>query len=85
MNKTETQATINKKTLLGVVVSDKMDKTLVVRVQRFVKDPKYGKYLKISKKYKAHYEGSEIKTGDQVSIVECRPRSKDKHFEVITK
>jgi small subunit ribosomal protein S17 len=77
---TETQ--VNKKTLQGVVVSDKMQKTLVVNVQRFVKDAKYGKYMKISKKYKAHYEGSDIKVGDKVTIVECRPRSKDKHFEV---
>ena len=80
MKKTETQ--VNKKTLQGVVVSDKMQKTLVVNVQRYVKDAKYGKYLKISKKYKAHYEGGDIKVGDTVTIVECRPRSKDKHFEV---
>lgn len=82
MKKTETTVQVNKKTLQGVVVSDKMQKTLVVNVQRFVKHPKYGKYFKISKKYKAHYEGGDIKIGDKVTIVECRPRSKDKHFEV---
>ncbi len=82
MKKTEATAQVNKKTLQGVVVSDKMQKTLVVNVQRFVKHPKYGKYFKISKKYKAHYEGDAIKVGDKVTIVECRPRSKDKHFEV---
>ena len=82
MKKTETTAKVNKKTLQGIVVSDKMQKTLVVNVQRFIKDPKYGKYLKVSKKYKAHYEGGDVKVGDKVTIVECRPRSKDKHFEV---
>ena len=85
MKKTETTVQVNKKTLQGVVVSDKMQKTLVVNVQRFIKDPKYGKYLKVSKKYKAHYEGGDIKIGDKVTIVECRPRSKDKHFEVTSK
>ncbi len=76
--------TKNKKTLQGVVVSDKMQKTLVVQVERYVKDPKYGKYMKISKKYKAHNENGEIKVGDKVTIQECRPLSKDKHFTVIT-
>lgn len=78
--KTET----NKKSLRGVVVSDKMQKTVVVRVARYVKDPKYGKYFTISKKYKAHNENPEVKVGDTVTIRECRPLSKDKHFEVIT-
>lgn len=75
----------NRKTLQGVVTSDKMAKTVVVSVTRFVKHPKYKKYVKISKKYKAHDEGNVYKTGDQVSIVECRPISKDKTFTVITK
>lgn len=82
MKKTETTSQVNKKTLQGVVVSDKMQKTLVVTVERYVKHPKYGKYFTISKKYKAHYEGNDIKVGDKVTIVECRPRSKDKHYEV---
>ncbi len=69
------------KTLQGVVVSDKMQKTVVVKVDRFEKHPKYGKYLKISKKYKAHDEAGH-KVGDVVTIVECRPMSKDKHFIV---
>lgn len=73
----------NKKTLRGTVVSDKMDKTVVVLVERFVKHPKYGKYFKKSKKYKAHDESNAAKTGDVVTIAECRPLSKDKHFEVI--
>lgn len=69
--------------LNGIVVSDKMDKTVVVVVSRFVKHPKYKKYMKISKKYKAHDEDNKYKTGDKVSIIETKPLSKDKHFKVI--
>jgi small subunit ribosomal protein S17 len=76
--------TINGKTLQGTVVSDKMDKTVVVLVQRFVKHPKYQKYQKFSKKYKAHDENNSLKVGDAVTIRECRPLSKDKNFEVVT-
>lgn len=77
--------TINKKgkILKGVVVSDKGQKTVVVLVNRFVKHPKYKKYIKQSKKYKAHDENNKFHIGDVVSIVECRPISKDKHFKVI--
>ncbi len=70
------------KVLKGVVVSDKMDKTVVVSVTRFVKQPKYQKFIKISKKYKAHDENNARKVGDVVEIVETRPLSKDKHFIV---
>ena len=73
----------NRKTLQGVVTSDKMAKTVVVSVTRFVKHPKYQKYVKISKKYKAHDEKNEHKVGDTVTIEECRPISKDKTFTVI--
>ena len=69
--------------LKGVVVSDKMDKTVVVTVSRFVKHPLYGKFYKVSKKYKAHDEGNVYKTGDKVEIVETRPISKDKRFKVV--
>lgn len=69
--------------LKGTVVSDKMDKTVVVSVSRFVKHPKYGKYYKVSKKYKAHDEDNKCKIGDEVEIVETRPISKDKKFKVI--
>ncbi|MEX2029134.1 MAG: 30S ribosomal protein S17 [Candidatus Paceibacterota bacterium] len=69
--------------LKGVVVSDKMDKTVVVSVARFVKHPLYGKFYKINKKYKAHDEANKYKTGDKVEIVETPPISKDKHFKVI--
>ena len=73
----------NKKILKGIVVSDKMLKTVVVEIKRFVKHPKYGKYFNLSKKYKAHDEEGKAKMGDEVMIRECRPLSKDKHFEVI--
>ncbi len=77
----ETKAT-TKKTLKGTVVSDKMDKTAVVAVTRFVKHSKYKKYFKITKKYKVHDETNSVKVGDQVAIVETRPISKDKHFAI---
>ena len=69
--------------LKGVVVSDKMDKTVVVTVSRFIKHPLYGKFYKVSKKYKAHDEGNNHKVGDQVSIRETKPISKDKRFTVV--
>lgn len=71
------------KTWNGVVVSDKMKKTIVVTVNRFVKHPKYGKYFKVSKKYKAHDENNKYKIGDKVTIMECKPISKDKRFKVM--
>ncbi len=74
---------LTKKILKGIVTSDKMDKTIVVRVTRFVQHPKYGKRIKKSKTYKAHDETNSKKIGDQVSIEETRPISKDKHFKVI--
>ncbi len=69
--------------LKGVVVSDKMDKTVVVSVSRFVKHPLYGKFYKISKKYKAHDEENKYKIGDSVEIIETKPISKDKRFKVV--
>jgi small subunit ribosomal protein S17 len=71
------------KTLRGVVTSDKMDKTVVVEVQRFVKHPKYGKYRKISKKYKAHDDNNTVKVGDKVTIQETVRMSKDKAFKIV--
>ena len=69
--------------LRGVVVSDKMQKTVVVSVSRFVKHPLYGKYYKVSKKYKAHDEENKSKVGDMVTIVPTRPISKDKRYKVV--
>lgn len=77
--------TAQQKTIKGVVVSDKMDKTAVVAVTRFVKHTKYKKYFKITKKYKAHDESNTAKIGDKVEIVETRPRSKDKRFAIVSK
>lgn len=71
------------KILEGTVVSNKMAKTLVVAVNRFLKHPKYGKFIKRTRRYKAHCERGGYEPGDKVSIVECRPISKDKHFKVI--
>ena len=70
-------------TLQGMVISDKMDKTVIVSVSRFVKHPLYGKFYKVSKKYKAHDEENKYKVGDKVEIVETRPISKDKHYRVV--
>lgn len=71
------------KTFSGVVVSTKMKDTIVVSVDRFVKVPKYERYMKVSKKYKAHDAGNTKKEGDKVTIVETKPISKDKHFTVL--
>lgn len=79
------EETKKSKTLSGVVVSAKMQKTVVVAVSRFEKHPKYGKFMNITKKYKAHDEEGRFKEGDQVLIEECRPISKDKTFKVIYK
>lgn len=67
----------------GTVVSDKMDKTIVVSVDRVKKDPKYGKRYTVSDKYKVHDEKQQFKNGDKVSFVECRPLSKDKRWRVL--
>lgn len=84
MKTTQTQNNTKKgKVLKGVVVSDKMQDTIVVKVSRYTKDPKYQKFVKSDKKYKAHDKGNTCKIGDTVSILETRPISKDKHFIVI--
>ena len=72
----------NRKTQVGVVVSDKMDKTVVVKVSHLVKHPLYNKYIKRSAKYKAHDKDNSCKLGDRVLIVEARPLSKDKRWKV---
>lgn len=71
-----------RKSFIGTVTSDKMDKTVVVSVVRVTRHPLYGKVIKISKKYKAHDEANDAKLGDRVRIRECRPISKDKKFFV---
>ncbi|MEK7482366.1 MAG: 30S ribosomal protein S17 [Patescibacteria group bacterium] len=72
-----------KKHLKAVVVSTKMQKTVVVAVERIKEHPKYRRRYKVHKKYKAHYEGSDLKAGDKVTIEECNPISKDKKWKVI--
>lgn len=72
----------NRKTQIGIVVSDKMDKTVVVKVDRLVKHPVYSKYIKRAAKYKAHDDSNSCKIGDRVMIVETRPLSKDKRWKV---
>jgi len=71
-----------KRTLIGRVVSDKMDKTVTVLVERKVKHPMYGKVMVRSKKYHAHNEGNTAKAGDLVEIVETRPVSRTKTWAV---
>ena len=80
---TQKNTVTRRRILSGVVTSDKMKDTIVVRVERFVKHPKYGKYIKHAKKYKAHDPGNTRKVGEKVDIEECRPISKDKHFKVL--
>ena len=72
-----------KRIMQGVVVSDKMDKTVVVNVERKFPHPLYKKYIKRSKRYHAHDENNTHKVGDTVSIQECRPLSKTKKWEVV--
>ncbi len=82
--KTKTEQKNTKgKVLKGVVVSDKMQDTVVVEVTRYFKHPKYQKFVKLHKKYKAHDKGNTCKIGDTVSISETKPISKDKHFIVV--
>lgn len=69
--------------LRGSVVSDKMQDTVVVSVERYVKHPKIGKYVRLKKKFKAHDKGNTKSVGDVVSIQETKPISKDKHFIVL--
>ena len=70
------------KSRIGVVVSDKMTKTVVVQVERRMKHGRYGKYMTEKKKYKCHDEESQAKAGDKVRIVETRPMSKEKRWRV---
>ena len=74
----------NKKTLRGVAVSTKMQDTVVVAVDRYVRHPVYGKYRRVTKRYKAHCPGDTVVVGDTVVIESCRPISKEKRFQVIS-
>ena len=82
MKKTETRKK-HKPTRFAVVVSDKMDKTIVAKVERLFKHPLYGKYIRRHKKYKVHDEKNEAKIGDKVKIEEFRPVSKTKRWKLV--
>jgi len=71
--------------LKGVIVSDKMDKTIVVSVSRLKKHPRYKRRYRVDKKYKAHDEKNKFKIGEKVIIKECPPISKDKKWKVVKK
>jgi small subunit ribosomal protein S17 len=72
----------SQKTLTGIVVSDKMEKSVVVSVERLVKHPVYQKYIRRKAKFMAHDEGNECQIGDRVLLTETRPLSKQKRFKV---
>jgi small subunit ribosomal protein S17 len=72
-----------RKTITGIVVSDKMDKTVVVAVENYAQHPVYKKIIKRTRKYKAHDEKNECKTGDRVKLMETRPLSKEKRWRVV--
>jgi len=72
-----------RRTVTGQVVSDKMDKTVSVSIERLIKHPVYGKYIRRTTKVLAHDESNECKAGDRVTISECRPMSKKKAWQVV--
>ena len=72
------------RTITGRVVSDKMDKTVSVAIERLIKHPMYGKYIRRTSKVLAHDESNECKAGDRVTISECRPKSKTKAWQVVS-
>ena len=72
-----------RKEMIGTVLSDKMDKTIVVRVDRLVRHPKYAKVVKRSSKFKVHDEEKKAKVGDKVKVVETRPLSKEKRWRLV--
>jgi small subunit ribosomal protein S17 len=78
----EAKAVTHRRKMTGVVVKDKMDKSVVIEVEKFLKHPKYHKYLKTKKRYKAHDEKNECRVGDKVMIMESRPLSKEKRWVV---
>ena len=73
------------RTLKGMVISDKMQKTVVIAITRLIKHPKYKKYYRVTRKYKAHDEKGEYHIGDKVMIQETRPISKEKRWVVLKK
>lgn len=84
MLQTKIKKPAKRRTLQGIVVSDKMDKTIVVKVDRFKVHPKYRKRYKVSKKYKVDDPKNEFKIGDKVRFIESRPLSKEKKWRIIS-
>lgn len=80
----ETATTQSKRTVTGKVVSDKMDKSITVAIERKVKHPMYGKFVRRTTKLMAHDENNEAKAGDTVTLSEGRPRSKRKAWELVS-
>jgi small subunit ribosomal protein S17 len=78
-----TQTRGRRKVRQGVVVSDKMDKTIVVEVQQLVRHPLYGKIMRRNARFKAHDENNECGIGDTVEIMECRPLSREKRWRLV--
>ena len=78
----ESKQETSKRKMIGIVVKDKMNKSIVVEVEKFLKHPKYHKYLKTKKRYKAHDETNVCRVGDKVLLVDTRPLSKDKRWLV---
>ena len=72
-----------KKVLIGRVLSDKMDKTIVVQIERLKRHPQYGKFIRYHKKYKVHDEENRAREGDTVKIIESRPLSKEKRWALV--
>ena len=82
MSEEATEQKVQRK-IVGRVVSDKMDKTVSVAIERLVKHPVVGKYIRRTSKFMAHDENNECKTGDRVAISECRPIAKNKSWRVV--
>ena len=85
MNKKSSKNPKKRRRLKGIIVSDKMDKTVVVAVKRYKTHPRYKKKYSVVKRFKAHDEKNKFKVGDIVEIVETRPLSKEKRWRVITR
>ncbi len=81
----KSNAKLNHRKLEGVVVSDKMQKTRVIEIERFKKHPKYQKYYRVTARFKVHDEKNEYRVGDKVVIEETRPTSKEKRWRIVAK
>jgi len=80
----QVRETVRQRPTIGRVVSDRMDKTVAVAIERLIKHPVYGKYVRRTSKVLAHDENNECKTGDRVAIRECRPISRRKSWRVVS-